>query len=400
MKVLQIGTTDKRGGAAAVSWKLKEGMEEKKWKTSMLVADKHSDDASVKLIPRSFLARAASFVLANDDFFSTDWILKTSEFKEADIIHCHNLHGRYFNLTTLSKMAARKPVIWTLHDEWAITPHCAYTFEGSKIQNGFFQCQSKDTPPRILWHNERYLAWRKKTIYQQTPMTIVTPSKWLFDRVKQSVLGEKRVELVYNGINEKVFFPQSREACRKALDLPQEKRIVLILADGGVSNPWKGWKYAQEVTRNFSDNPDVLFLSVGNEIQKTEGNIRYLGLVNDPKILAQYYSAADVLLYTSLADNFPLVILEAMASGLPTVSFDVGGVKEAVLDGEHGIIASYLNTEELISGLKQMFSLPVNEVSQMKKACRERALEKFTSLEMVKQYLSLYEDVFEKYKKA
>ena len=397
MKVLQIGTTDKRGGAAAISWQLKEAMEAKGWKTSMFVADKHSKDPSVKVIPRSFLARVASFLLANDDFFSTDWILKTPEYKEAGIVHCHNLHGRYFNLKTLSKMAKEKPVIWTLHDEWAITPHCAYTFEGSKIENGFYQCQSKETPPRIFWHNERYLAWRKKFLYKKTPMTIVTPSRWLYDRVKKSVLAEKQIELIYNGIDETVFFPQNREACRELLGLPKEKRIVLVLADGGTGNPWKGWKYARKVAESFISNSEVLFLSVGNEIQKEEGNIRYLGLVNDPKLLAQYYCAADVLLYTSLADNFPLVILEAMACGLPIVSFDVGGVKEAVLEGENGIIASYLNTDGLVNGLKHMFLLPQNQIAGMKNKCRERVLDRFTSSKMLKQYFELYENVFEKH---
>ncbi len=399
MNILQIGTTDKRGGAAAVSWQIRQAIKDRGWISSMFVADKHSSDSDVFVVPRSFWARFASFALASDDFFKTDWILKTPAYKAADVVHCHNLHGRYFSLKTLEKIAREKPVIWTLHDEWAITPHCAYTFEGDKIVDGFFQCQSKETPPRILWHNERYLAWRKRLIYQRTSMTIVTPSQWLRDRVRRSTLGNKRMELIYNGIDEKIFSPQDRETARRTLGLPLEKRLVLVLADGGTGNPWKGWEYAKKVAMAYAHDSGVLFLSVGNSTEKQEGNIRYLGLVQDPKLLAKYYAAADVLLYTSMADNFPLVILEAMACGLPVVSFDVGGVKEAVFDGQQGFIAKYLDTNDLIKKLNQLFNLSGTEIQKIKASCRERVLSNFTLSEMVNKYFGLYQDVLEKFYK-
>jgi len=129
MNILIIGTTDILGGAAKVSWDIKSALQKGGHKVSMFVADKRSKDRDVKVIPRVFWRKLLDFILAIEYFVYTDWILNTDEFKSADIVHCHNLHGRFFNLRTIQKMSLMKPVVWTLHDEWAITPHCAYTLE-------------------------------------------------------------------------------------------------------------------------------------------------------------------------------------------------------------------------------------------------------------------------------
>src|SRR3989344_38401 len=118
MKILQIGTIDKAGGAAQVSWDLKTELEKRGHFVSMFVQDKVSQDKNVFKIPPTFPKQGiVSRILANDiDFYNTDYILKTQEFKEADIIHCHNLHGYFFKLDTLWKLSEKKPVVWTLHD--------------------------------------------------------------------------------------------------------------------------------------------------------------------------------------------------------------------------------------------------------------------------------------------
>ena len=162
MNILQIGTTDKRGGASAVAWSLKEYVDKNGGKSTMFVADKLSKSDDVFVIKRNKIRRYLSFLFSTEDLYKTDWILKTKEFKEADVVHCHNLHGRFFNLATLQKMSLIKPVVWTLHDEWAITPHCAYTFEGSSITEGFFDCPNKEMSPRLLCTMKKLLRVKKR----------------------------------------------------------------------------------------------------------------------------------------------------------------------------------------------------------------------------------------------
>ncbi|PCH91978.1 hypothetical protein COB80_00950 [Candidatus Kaiserbacteria bacterium] len=390
MNILIIGTTDKLGGAAKVSWELKTSLEKNGHTVSMFVADKISDDPNVHTIPRKLWQKYLGYFLATDYLVSSDWILKTKEFEEADIVHCHNLHGRFFNLRTLQKMSLLKPTVWTLHDEWAITPHCAYTLEGTDLKNGLYMCPSKQTEPRILWNNTKHLADQKNTLYANSKLHIVSPSTWLLEKVRNTRLGDQDVQLIPNGIDARMFKKTDQAAARDALRLPHDKKIVLSLATAGKANTWKGWTYAEEIVER-NNNKNVLFLNVGNFThESSQKNILYRQHISDPAEIALYYSAADTLLFTSIAENFPLVILEAMSCGLPIVSFDVGGVKEVVTHLENGYIARYKNVDELQQGLEWALSLTHNE----KEALAMRSVNKikggYTLTHMSSKYLDLY----------
>ena len=391
MKVLIIGTTDILGGAAKVSWELKNALENEGHEVSMFVADKRSDDENVHIIPRSNWRKYAGLLLATEGLISTDWILETKEFKEADIVHCHNLHGRYFNLETLQKMSLLKPIVWTLHDEWAVTPHCAYTLEGTNMENGLYVCPSIDTQPRILWDNSKRLADSKVSIYKKSKLHVVTPSKWLYDRAANTILKDQDLQLIPNGIDSSSFKQTDKSIAREKLNLPPDKKIILFLATAGKANTWKGWKYNEKMINTFKDEDDVLFLNVGNlSTEKPENNVEYRMHVKSSDELALYYSAADVLLFTSIAENFPLVILEAMSCGLPIVAFDVGGVKEVVTHLKNGYIAPYQDTSALKEGLDWSLSLPNEEKVTLAKHSSQKIAESYDISNMIQSYFDLY----------
>lgn len=394
MKILIIGTTDIRGGAAKVSWDIKEVLELRGDDVSMFVADKRSSDTKVKVIPRQMWRKFLGFLLATDDLLFSDWILKTPEYKNADIIHCHNLHGRYFNLSTLQKMSVEKPVIWTLHDEWAITPHGAYTLEGKEMNDGLFVCPSKDTPPRILWANTKYLSWRKNSIYKKSKLHIVTPSRWLKERVKKTILGSQDIRLIPNGVDTDIFKMSDKVIARQKLNLPIDKKIVLFLANDAKNNTWKGWKYTEEVINKYKNDSNILFISVGNYVaHPDENNVKYFPHLDNKEDIALYYSASDILLFTSIAENFPLVILEAMSCGLPIVSFDVGGVKEVVTHKENGYISAYKNTQSLIEGMEYVLSLGSDEIKKISEYSSVKIKDSFSKTAMVNTYLNLYDEL-------
>ncbi len=398
MKILIIGTTDKLGGAAKVSWEIKTALENEGNQVSMFVADKISDDPNVKIIPRIKWRKILGFLLSSEDFIKTDWILNTKEFKEADIIHCHNLHGRFFNLLTLQKMSKIKPVVWTLHDEWAITPHCACTFETNKMKNGLFICPSINTPPRLLWDNTRFLSWRKNSLYQKINLHIVVPSKWLKERVQKTLLVKQNIHLIHNGIDTNIFKPFYKKEARKKLNLPENKKIILFLADNSKNSPWKGWEYANKILKKYEDRNDILFLNIGNpEDIESYKNIKFIKHINDPNIVSLYYNSSDIFLFTSIAENFPLVILEAMACGLPIVSFDVGGVKEVLEHKKNGYIANYKNSESLKKGLDYVLSLNYKELEILKKNSSEKIKTNFDTKQMTDIYIELYKDIINNY---
>ncbi len=394
MNVLIIGTTDILGGAAKVSWEIKKALEQEGHEVNLFVADKRSSENNVHIIPRSKWRKVIGFLLASEDFISTDWLLQTPEFKKADIIHCHNIHGRFFNLNTLAKMAEVKPVVWTLHDEWAITPHCAYTLEGTAMKNGLYVCPSIDTNPRLLWDNTNTLAKARIALYGKLKLHLVTPSFWLKERVEKTILKNQDVRNLPNGIDTKTFVQTNKNIARTKLNLPQDKKIVLFLATAGKANTWKGWTYTEEVIHQYQNRPDVLFLNVGNFTpEHPEPNVEYRLHVKDPAELALYYSAADVLLFTSIAENFPLVILEAMSCGLPVVAFDVGGVKEVMTDGENGYLCRYRNTDDLVTGLNKILDLNETALRDISHASANKIKSRYDTNHMTANYLALYKEI-------
>ena len=395
MRILQINTADTRGGAAKVAYCLSKELKKMGHQSTMLVGQKFSSDENVFLFndKKSFsmrLRRKMAYYFANDiDLFSSDKILKTKEFKEADIIHCHNLHSYYFNLNTLKKISRLKPIIWTFHDMWPITAHCGHTF-GSEMGNGFFKCPSLETFPPIAWHNERYLESRKKKIYENSKFHIVTPSKWLLKLVDQSILKNKPTSLIYNGIDTNIFKPYPMENARHELGLPKDKKIVLSVIKGGQSNPWKGPNYISKAVKYFSNNEKVVFANIGGNDHELAQNMISIPRVNDETILAKYYSAADALLYPSTADNCPLVVLEAQACGLPVVAFETGGIPELIKDKKTGHIANYKDADDLNYYLGFLINNSQQQVEEMRKRSTERVCEMFTLNLMVDKYLQLY----------
>ncbi len=401
MNILQINTVDTRGGAAKVAYGIKRELERRGHQSSMLVARKYSDDNDVKILndTQSFsskIRRKLAYWLANDiDVFSSDHILDTEEFRKADIVHCHNLHSNYFNLGTLSKISAIKPVVWTFHDMWPVTAHCAHAFGGKIQANGFFTCPSLNIPPVIAWHNEKYLEKRKSGIYKNSRFQIVTPSKWLADKVGQSILKDAPLSVIYNGIDTSIFYPYDQKKSRLELGLPLDKKIILTVAKKGASNPWKGGNYVQGAVNTFRGNSRAFFVDLGGNTSQDTDQVKVVNYVANQTILAKYYSAADMLLYPSIADNCPLVVLEAMACGLPAVSFRTGGIPELIEHKINGYIAEYENSKDLQSGIKYLLDLSPEEIEKMRQHSVNKIQSDFTIEKMTDQYLELYKKVLE-----
>jgi len=142
----------------------------------------------------------------------------------------------------------------------------------------------------------------------------------------------------------------------------------------------------------------VLFLNVGNATPEVnQPNVMYRGHVADTAELALYYSAADTLLFTSIAENFPLVVLEAMSCGLPIVSFDVGGVKEVVIHRENGYIVPYCDTEALAEGLSWVLKLSATEHATLGLQSSKKIAQSYDTAHMVQSYLDLYTNVITTY---
>ncbi len=393
MQITVIGSTDKKGGAATISWSLKKELEKIGHLFFFFVSDKTTQDKNVFVIKRNPFIKLISKIFPTENLYRSNWILNTKEYRGSDIVHCHNLHGSFFDITSLEKISKEKPVVWTLHDEWAITPHCGFTFEGTEMKNGFYVCPNKDIYPKISWHNEAFLMRQKRAVYQRSKLHIVVPCQWLKSRVEKSALRNHPISLIYYGIDHHLFSKKDKRGCRNELGLPADKKIIFFVADGGKSNPFKGWSYAEEVIKKLENRSDILFVCGGNSNptqENKQGNILYLGEIKDPVLMSKYYSASDILLYSSVADNFPLIILEAMSCGLPIVSFDTGGIKEALAHKKNGYLAKYKDTKDLLFGIKYLLELEPSLLEKMSTDSSTKIAENFNLEKMVRAHENLY----------
>ena len=402
MKILHINSVFSQGGAALLMQILAKNLEQNHGVEQYFVVKENLGNLTNNIFQTSgktplFGYKKLSRILSEQGFLyrflplEAHFILKKSREISPDIIHLHNIHGGYFQTNLLPKLSKIAPVVWTFHDMFPITGHCAYSFECEKWKSGCGNCERLDIYPSIKKDRTKFLWNYKNKIFNSADFTIVTPSLWLKKCVEQSFLKNKDIRLIYNGIDLENFKKTDKSESRKELGLPDSKKIVLFSANGGVKNPFKGGEFVFQAFEKLKNRRDILFLNIGGEgKQKSENWLDY-GYVNDPKTMAKLYSAADVYLFPTLAETFGMTIVEAMSCGLPVVTFETGGVPEIVENNKTGFVVEYKNEEMLSSTLEKLL-----DDGDLRQKMSENALEvskKFSSDRMALDYMKLYEEL-------
>jgi len=387
MKILIINKNEYSGGSAQVCQELINGLEKRGHTVNFFVAKKESTKKNVIPIYNHPFKKLAAYLTSNDlDYYYGEEITKTEEFKQADLIHFHNISGHFFKLAAIKKISQLKPIIWTFHDMNPISHYFAYSFK-RKPSLGLFTGFSPRRLSNLIWWNRPYLKLKKAAIYKNSEFRIVSPSRWLAGKISLSVLKNKKIRVINNGIDTKIFRPGDRKEARKKLGLPENKKIILTVADGGKNNVSKGWPFTEKLAKHFKE---FFFINIGNKKERTKKNIKLIGKINNKTDLSQYYQAADLLLLPSLIDNFPLVSLEALACGRPVVTFRIGGIEEQIIHKITGYLAKYKNTEDLIAGVNFIMNSNPKELSTR---CRQEAENNFSSDLMTEKYLDIYKEL-------
>lgn len=252
---------------------------------------------------------------------------------DPDVIHLHNLHGYYINVPMLFEYLSKsnKKVIWTLHDCWAFTGHCAY-FTYAKCmrwKTGCHDCPQKTDYPSTFLMDRSELNWKQKRrmFTSIKNMTIVTPSKWLARLVNQSYLKKYSVTVINNGIDTSIFKITPSDFCeRHGLE---GKKIIL-----GVASVWdrrKGLDDFVKLSHIIDNNYAIVLVGLSNkQINQMPSNIICISRTNSQKELAEIYTASAILFNPTYEDNYPTVNLEAQACGTPVLTYKTGGSPESV----------------------------------------------------------------------
>ena len=250
-----------------------------------------------------------------------------------DVIHLHNIHGYYLNIEILFDYLAKtnKKVIWTMHDCWAITGHCAYfdMANCNKWETGCNNCPQKNKYPTSYVCDNSKSNWiRKKELFTRVKdLTIVTPSKWLADIMKTSYLGKYPVKVINNGIDLNSFKPIPSDF--KKNNNIENKKIIL-----GVAAIWderKGLADFLKLSEMINDEYKIVLVGIPeNKMADLPENILPISRTNSVKELAEIYTSADVFANPTYEDNFPTVNLESIACGTPVITYNTGGSPEGI----------------------------------------------------------------------
>jgi glycosyltransferase involved in cell wall biosynthesis len=328
---------------------------------------------------------------------STLQIHKQNYYQQASILNFHNLHSDYFSYLALPLLTADKPAVLTLHDMWSFTGHCAYSYDCSKWKSGCGKCPYPNSEPSVR-RDATALEWRiKNWVYRHSNITVVAPSAWLAERAQQSILNRFPVHHIPYGIDLNIYQPLSSAQCRSQLGLPIEKNIVMFGAQS-LNNSRKGGDLLLKAIHSLPDSlkAETVLLTIGensNSIAEIVGMETFnLGYIEDEHLKAIAYSAADLFIFPTRADNLPLVLQESMACGTPMVSFDTGGVPDLVRPGITGYLAQPENVEDLCSGIVQMLR-DKEKLQQMRHNCRNIAVEEYSIELQSTRYINLYRKI-------
>jgi glycosyltransferase involved in cell wall biosynthesis len=354
---------------------------------------------SERWIPRlASPQRFWSWWAGHEDFAfpGTRHLLEQAPFSP-DVLHLHNLHGDYFDLRALPQLSRSVATVITMHDAWLLGGHCAHSFDCERWKTGCGSCPGLHIPPAVRRDGTAFNWQRKQEIYQNSRLSLICPSQWLADRVRQSILMQKTTQLnrIPNGVDTSLFKPDDKMAARGRLGWPQEAFVVMFAAQSARQSIWKDYPTMREAIRLAGEQLNgrpTRFFAIGEAAPPEQAGAAKIEFLPYRDSMAECYQAADVYLHAARADTFPTTVLEALACGTPVIATAVGGVPEQIIEAKTGFLVPASDAPALAECLTCLAQSP-DLVRTMGAAARRDAVDRFSSDQMVSNYLQLYQEM-------
>lgn len=398
--LIQINVCSGRGSTGRIAESIGLMMKRLGWDCYLVHGERYAGETQLKSIKtglraQEYLHALGSLLFDRHGLFSvsqTRRLIKKLRALKPDIVQLHCIHGYYINYEILFEFLRELdvPVVWTFHDCWAFTGHCAhFDFAGcDKWKTGCHTCELLKDYPRSVFIDNSKDNWQRKqkSFTSLDKLYIVAVSEWLSDIVAHSFMQKYPIEVIHNGIDLSVFRPVDNDI-RMQYGISSDETLVL-----GVATAWGKDKGLNDFVR-LSQEPGIKVILVGvpEEVRKSlPENIIAVNRTESQQKLAEFYSAADMLVNPTYNDSFPTVNLEALACGTPVVTYRTGGSPEAI-DKETGIIVEKGDYAGLLSNIR-MFA-QTSYKTHHSVACRKRAEECFDMNRQFDEYRKLYEQI-------
>lgn len=330
-------------------------------------------------------------------WYDTRKLIKFIKKKHIDIVHLHNIHGYYVNIKILIRYLKKNniPVVWTIHDCWNFTGHCAHFYEVkcNQWKDECAKCPYKGRYPKSIWLNrsDKMFKLKKELFTSLENVALVPVSNWQEDMLKESFLGNKKIVRIYNGIDTSVFKPcENVDLIKSKYGL--KKKIVLL----GVATGWgpdKGTLDYIELSKKLPLDCKIVLVGISSEYSKQfPSEILCLPRTNSQQELVQLYSMADILMSLSYQESMGLTPVEAMACGTPSIVYDNTAQPE-IIDNNTGIVVETGNVNQVLTAVESIRRKGKQFYASF---CREKAVALFEKNKCYQQYISLYKSILEK----
>lgn len=437
-RILQISFSDVLGGAAKVARSLFASYRTRGYSSYLAVGQKESQDPNVFVIPNeqhysawtrfwqrperylvqqhhSRFAQVFTALAQPKPYLGTKLGMENFCFpgsydvlglppQPPHIVHAHNLHGGYFDLRALPWLSRQKPFIITMHDAWLLSGHCAHSFKCERWMTGCGKCPDLKIYPAVKRDATAYNWQRKKQIFSESLLYIATPSQWLKEKVEKSMLVPAILEsrLIPYGVDLKVFQARNKNEARAAVDLPQDRPVLLTRAKAlREKSHWMDFTLMRSVVDALvakSHEMPVTVVALGEDHPNEYFNkmeIRYIPHQANHQALTPYYQAADLFIHSALTDTFPLTVLEALACETPVIATSVGGIPEQITDGVSGLLTPAGDAQAMIRAIFRLLADPTL-CKRMGQNAGEDARKRFDHEKHVSDYLNWYQEILEK----
>ena len=320
--------------------------------------------------------------------------------KSADIIHLHWINHAFLRPQDLAKLSGlNKPIIWTFHDSNAFTGGCHVRYDCDHFMKECGNC------PILNYHgpdDSSHRIWqKKKNAYSKLDITIIAPSRWMAESVKNSsIFASAKVVNIPNTLDTDVFKPTAKLEARAKLGLDPGKFILMSGFMPSRKDLHKGTPYLIEAIDLFIKNHEVSTDSVellvfGNRDEKNVPEFSipttFLGTISDDEKLALCYSAADVFLAPSLEDNLPNTVMESLACGTPLAAFATGGIPDMVKHKYNGYLAEYRSSADLAAGIAWIYNYP--DKAELNLNARQTIEDYFSEGTIAEKHIELYKSL-------
>lgn len=273
-----------------------------------------------------------------------------------DLIWIHNIQGAFkwgWSLEMVDLALSSAPVLWTLHDMWALGDGPSY-FSESELQQ----------------------RWNRSPLCQLKPemengrCILLTPSVWLRDLVRS--VCPSRCEAWPNPLDLGLFHPNPQEKVRQELGLGQQDFLFLAAAEN-LADPRKGIDLLDETWKQIREIPGVRLGLIGRNCppgMKNDPRVTDFGPVHSEKRVAELMAAADLFVHPAQVESYGLVLEEVQACGTPVVAFAGGGVGETLEPGKTGWLLEESSASRLASCLVDILARP-QELRCRRDGCRK-----------------------------